>query len=97
MLALIHRHLRERLARDGGGRIDEIYFAPDPPWAPTERRKPGAGMLREAMAHFRVAPADTVFIGDSLVDLQAGTTAGRSEERRVGKEGVSTCRSRWSP
>src|SRR3546814_17495744 len=24
-------------------------------------------------------------------------TALRSEERRVGKEGVSTCRSRWSP
>src|SRR3546814_11018348 len=24
-------------------------------------------------------------------------TAGRSEERRVGKEGVSTVRSRWSP
>src|SRR3546814_16280059 len=29
----------------------------------------------------------------------SGTTsmAGRSEERRVGKECVSTCRSRWSP
>src|SRR3546814_19013645 len=27
-----------------------------------------------------------------------GATRGhRSEERRVGKEGVSTCRSRWSP
>src|SRR3546814_7507629 len=25
------------------------------------------------------------------------TTAGRSEERRVGKECGSTCRSRWSP
>src|SRR3546814_12300581 len=25
------------------------------------------------------------------------TVATRSEERRVGKEGVSTCRSRWSP
>src|SRR3546814_18466240 len=25
------------------------------------------------------------------------TVAGRSEERRVGKECVSTCRSRWSP
>src|SRR3546814_11893706 len=25
------------------------------------------------------------------------TGAGRSEERRVGKECVSTCRSRWSP
>src|SRR3546814_14735168 len=24
-------------------------------------------------------------------------TQGRPEERRVGKEGVSTCRSRWSP
>lgn len=76
MLALIHRHLRERLAADGGGRIDEIYFAPDPPWAVTARRKPGAGMLREAMAQFRVAPADTVFIGDSVTDLQAGASAG---------------------
>src|SRR3546814_3401076 len=26
-----------------------------------------------------------------------GQPAGRSEERRVGKECVSTCRSRWSP
>src|SRR3546814_18489107 len=26
-----------------------------------------------------------------------GTIASRSEERRVGKECVSTCRSRWSP
>src|SRR3546814_1508221 len=26
-----------------------------------------------------------------------GEDADRSEERRVGKEGVSTCRSRWSP
>src|SRR3546814_15166807 len=27
----------------------------------------------------------------------ASERADRSEERRVGKEGVSTCRSRWSP
>src|SRR3546814_18335675 len=27
----------------------------------------------------------------------AGAAADRSEERRVGKECVSTCRSRWSP
>src|SRR3546814_13823568 len=27
----------------------------------------------------------------------AGSASGRSEERRVGKECVSTCRSRWSP
>src|SRR3546814_17839894 len=29
--------------------------------------------------------------------LDAGNDDGRSEERRVGKECVSTCRSRWSP
>src|SRR3546814_5193341 len=28
---------------------------------------------------------------------QYGGAPGRSEERRVGKEWVSTCRSRWSP
>src|SRR3546814_9660508 len=31
----------------------------------------------------------------SLLTISAGCA--RSEERRVGKEGVSTCRSRWSP
>src|SRR3546814_12448167 len=37
---------------------------------------------------------------DWLDDDEAGSDAvagGRSEERRVGKECVSTCRSRWSP
>src|SRR3546814_15364645 len=29
--------------------------------------------------------------------LASGTVTARSEERRVGKECVSTCRSRWSP
>src|SRR3546814_15474987 len=29
--------------------------------------------------------------------LRGTVTVGRSEERRVGKECVSTCRSRWSP
>src|SRR3546814_7944116 len=29
--------------------------------------------------------------------LPGGPSSGRSEERRVGKECVSTCRSRWSP
>src|SRR3546814_19775872 len=28
---------------------------------------------------------------------EVALTSGRSEERRVGKECVSTCRSRWSP
>src|SRR3546814_13704347 len=32
-----------------------------------------------------------------LAALPAAVRHRRSEERRVGKEGVSTCRSRWSP
>src|SRR3546814_13428874 len=32
-----------------------------------------------------------------LLERWTGTKGERSEERRVGKEGVSTCRSRWSP
>src|SRR3546814_10334593 len=41
--------------------------------------------------------------GDGSINTAAGIAAEhglpllRSEERRVGKEGVSTCRSRWSP
>ena len=44
-----------------------------------------------------VKEADHVVImGHRLSDLFAYLNA-RSEERRVGKECVSTCRSRWSP
>src|SRR3546814_1857481 len=32
-----------------------------------------------------------------VMGVLSGGVVGRSEERRVGKECVSTCRSRWSP
>src|SRR3546814_4578703 len=35
--------------------------------------------------------------GTTALTLTGGRLAKRSEERRVGKECVSTCRSRWSP
>src|SRR3546814_18632134 len=35
--------------------------------------------------------------GRKVVDVARSQTGYRSEERRVGKECVSTCRSRWSP
>ena len=34
---------------------------------------------------------------ESLLKMKTPKTVKRSEERRVGKECVSTCRSRWSP
>src|SRR3546814_12331895 len=36
-------------------------------------------------------------VNDRMVRLNTVLRNGRSEERRVGKECVSTCRSRWSP
>src|SRR3546814_13084680 len=45
-----------------------------------------------------IAALDTGDIGSVFRALVANTPGtSRSEERRVGKECVSTCRSRWSP
>src|SRR3546814_4454545 len=45
--------------------------------------------------------ADMVAMGEGIGQCQEGRGGHaidrRSEERRVGKESVSTCRSRWSP
>jgi D-glycero-D-manno-heptose 1,7-bisphosphate phosphatase len=79
MLERIHQALRENLAR-AGARIDALFACTDPPWAASDRRKPGPGMLLEAMRQFRVSPYDCVMIGDDLVDLQA---AARANVRRI--------------
>src|SRR3546814_3213103 len=62
------------------------------PWGGRQRGRRGGGHVprrgdgeRHAGGYFQGAPA-------SLPQRPA-----RSEERRVGKEGVSTCRSWWSP
>src|SRR3546814_4904425 len=54
----------------------------------------GQGLVARAHAggHHRAAVGGH---GEHLLDRAA--VAGRSEERRVGKERVSTCSSRWSP
>src|SRR3546814_4121190 len=46
----------------------------------------------------RILKRELVLVGrDVLVIRRPGRVRGRSEERRVGKECVSTCRSRWWP
>src|SRR3546814_3190907 len=46
----------------------------------------GVEVDRREQARLNIAPVDVI-----------GGDVDRSEERRVGKECVSTCRSRWSP
>lgn len=71
----IHERMLEKI-RAHGGDIARIYVAPDAPEHATCRRKPGDGMLREALHDFSAKPSETPFIGDSLRDLQAAFSAG---------------------
>lgn len=75
MLERIHEKLRTELAASGA-RLDLLLTCTDAPSSPSERRKPGPGMLREALAHFRVAPHEAVMIGDQVTDLRAALAAG---------------------
>eukprot|EP00976_Prorocentrum_cordatum_P107914 1194730-Prorocentrum_minimum.AAC.1 len=50
------------------------YVAEDAPESATERRKPGPGMLLEAMEYFNVGGEDCVFVGDTLSDMQVSNT-----------------------
>ncbi len=75
MLDKIHEKMTTLLAK-AGARIDRTYVCPDAPSAATERRKPGPGMLFEALSDFRARAADTPMIGDALRDMEAAATAG---------------------
>src|SRR3546814_11767123 len=63
---------------------------------------PGQDALAEfrdllAVAQHDGVLADQVDTADVAVQIDADAGPVRSEERRVGNECVSTCRSRWSP
>src|SRR3546814_18573220 len=68
--------------------------SPSPPLAPvtTATRPAWSGMS----AVVQLMAIDRIVQGVPEITLDANLF-GRSEERRVGKEGVSTCRSRWAP
>lgn len=74
MLDMIHAKMLRHLS-DYGGRIDRIYVAPETPEHATSRRKPGPGMLLEALRDFSAVAGDTFMIGDDLTDLNAAAAA----------------------
>src|SRR3546814_1945642 len=51
----------------------------------------------DLLAVLTVGTTCAVMLGSLLADVAVVLLDPRSEERRVGKECVSTCRSRWSP
>src|SRR3546814_12433517 len=76
----------------GGGRA--FPNSPDENFSQKVNKKMYRAGLRAILS--QLAREDRIAVVDTFV-LDAPKTKLRSEERRVGKECVSTCRSRWSP
>lgn len=88
-IAALHGWMAEVLAAEGG-RIDAFYYCPFHPdlepdpvhhrdgtlWRRESRwRKPGPGMLEQAMRDFPVRRAGSFMIGDRASDLEAAAAA----------------------
>src|SRR3546814_14537374 len=86
----IHQH---RLAGADLAEDVEALRRIDPAPGEAKARLPAAAIARRTVAAQGVVQRLQLLRRQKL----AGVVAQRSEERRVGKECVSTCRSRWSP
>ena len=74
-LELIHSNMRTHLAQRGA-RLDAIYYCPHE-IGECQCRKPDTGLFEQARKDFPQASADnSVVIGDSLSDMQAGQRLG---------------------
>ena len=72
---LIHRNLQSDLKRQGAS-LDAIYYCPHDE-GECHCRKPDIGLFERAFAHFpKATPQNSLLIGDSLSDIQAGHRVG---------------------
>jgi D-glycero-D-manno-heptose 1,7-bisphosphate phosphatase len=85
----IHAKLRQDLSLEGA-RLDALFCCIDDPRFPTPKRKPGSGMLEEALACFGARPGRTPVIGDKLADLQAAHGLGCPRHLVRTGEGAAT-------
>ena len=74
-LGAIHDKLQDAILACGGKAVD-IYFCPHGPDDGCSCRKPKPGLLDAAMAAGDISPKATLFAGDSMRDLEAGSAAG---------------------
>ncbi len=89
-LNAMHEFVQQEVQKHGGY-IDLFLHAPDIPEQPTPRRKPGPGMLQEAMQAFGADPASTPMVGDMLRDMEAAHHAGCPRILVRSGKGAHTC------
>lgn len=71
--------IHQRMVRQveaAGGRIDTIAICPHGPEQRCACRKPQPGLLNEVLERFNAQANETVMVGDSLHDIEAGLAAG---------------------
>jgi D-glycero-D-manno-heptose 1,7-bisphosphate phosphatase len=88
-----HAHMNAALAA-AGARIDAFYYSPYHPEGSVaeyaiehEDRKPGAGMIRRAMADWNVQRSGSFLIGDNQSDLDSAAAAGLPARRITSNSG----------
>jgi len=68
--------VQKELLRQLGDQIDATYFCADAPEVASSRRKPGTGMVEEALRDHPLQVEGSWFVGDKEADLQCGRAAG---------------------
>lgn len=74
-LESIHRRM-EKAIEAAGGRLDAIVYCPHHPDDRCDCRKPRPGMLRAIGKDFETPLSQSVFIGDSVRDVEAARAVG---------------------
>lgn len=75
-LKLVHQYMMNEVEA-AGGKIDEVYFAPDLASSNSINRKPNTGMAEQARKDFpHIDFKKSVMVGDSLSDMQMGKRVG---------------------
>jgi D-glycero-D-manno-heptose 1,7-bisphosphate phosphatase len=74
-LGRLHQRLRAAVAEQGGY-IKEIFYCPHHPDEGCHCRKPRSGLLEQAAAKYGLDLAETVFVGDSVKDIDCARAGG---------------------
>ncbi|MCQ8896822.1 D-glycero-beta-D-manno-heptose 1,7-bisphosphate 7-phosphatase [Limnobacter humi] len=74
-LSAMHKKMHD-LANEAGAHIDGIFFCPHGPDDKCHCRKPKPGLFEEISARLGMPMEGVPVVGDSLRDLQAGTSVG---------------------